>query len=41
MMSMPSSFVRWEYGFTPEEDSQEAELYERYLKPQDWLQLES
>ncbi|MEZ9236256.1 oxygen-dependent coproporphyrinogen oxidase [Shewanella sp. 10N.286.52.A9] len=40
LMSMPP-LVRWEYGFTPEEDSQEAELYERYLKPQDWLQLES
>ncbi|OBT09943.1 coproporphyrinogen III oxidase [Shewanella sp. UCD-FRSSP16_17] len=39
LMSMPP-LVRWEYGFTPEEDSQEAELYERYLKPQDWLQLE-
>ncbi|GIU52932.1 oxygen-dependent coproporphyrinogen oxidase [Shewanella sp. KT0246] len=40
LMSMPP-LVRWEYGFTPEEDSQEAELYERYLKPQDWLKLES
>ncbi|MDO6619115.1 MULTISPECIES: oxygen-dependent coproporphyrinogen oxidase [unclassified Shewanella] len=40
LMSMPP-LVRWEYGFTPEEGSQEAELYERYLKPQDWLKLES
>ncbi|MCU7375021.1 coproporphyrinogen III oxidase [Paucibacter sp. O1-1] len=29
--------VRWEYAFTPEEGSAEAELYEVYLKPQDWL----
>ncbi|MFC3188419.1 oxygen-dependent coproporphyrinogen oxidase [Shewanella intestini] len=36
LMSMPP-LVRWEYGFTPEPDSPEAELYEVYLKPQDWL----
>ncbi|NKF51837.1 oxygen-dependent coproporphyrinogen oxidase [Shewanella sp. WXL01] len=40
LMSMPP-LVRWEYGFTPEEGSEEAELYERYLKPQDWLGLEA
>ncbi|MFT6976479.1 MAG: coproporphyrinogen III oxidase [Shewanella psychromarinicola] len=36
LMSMPP-LVRWEYAFTPEEDSPEAELYDIYLKPQDWL----
>jgi coproporphyrinogen III oxidase len=38
LMSMPP-LVRWEYGFTPEEGTPEAELYEYYLKPQDWLGL--
>ncbi|ABE53327.1 Coproporphyrinogen oxidase [Shewanella denitrificans OS217] len=37
LMSMPP-LVRWEYGFTPAAGSVEAELYEVYLKPQDWLQ---
>jgi len=36
LMSMPP-LVRWEYAFTPEQGSPEAELYEIYLKPQDWL----
>lgn len=36
LMSMPP-LVRWEYDFTPEEGTPEAELYETYLKPQDWL----
>lgn len=36
LMSMPP-LVRWQYGFTPEAGSAEAELYEQYLKPQDWL----
>ncbi|WP_350432179.1 oxygen-dependent coproporphyrinogen oxidase [Shewanella sp. H8] len=36
LMSMPP-LVRWEYGYAPEEDSPEAELYDIYLKPQDWL----
>ncbi len=36
LMSMPP-LVRWEYAFTPEEGSAEAELYDVYLKPQDWL----
>ena len=40
LMSMPP-LVRWEYGFTPEEGTPEAELYEYYLKPQDWLKLNS
>ena len=36
LMSMPP-LVRWQYGFQPEQGSAEAKLYERYLKPQDWL----
>jgi coproporphyrinogen III oxidase len=36
LMSMPP-LVRWEYAFTPEEGTAEAELYDIYLKPQDWL----
>ncbi|WP_372628026.1 oxygen-dependent coproporphyrinogen oxidase [Arsukibacterium sp.] len=36
LMSMPP-LVRWQYGFQPEQGSAEALLYERYLKPQDWL----
>ncbi len=36
LMSMPP-LVRWEYGYQPEPCSAEALLYERYLKPQDWL----
>jgi coproporphyrinogen III oxidase len=35
LMSLPP-LVRWEYGFTPEPDSPEAELYNTFLKPQDW-----
>ncbi|UJF22227.1 oxygen-dependent coproporphyrinogen oxidase [Shewanella sp. OMA3-2] len=38
LMSMPP-LVRWEYGFTPEDGTPEAELYDYYLKPQDWLGL--
>lgn len=37
LMSMPP-LARWEYMFTPEPGSEEAVLYEHYLKPQDWLQ---
>ena len=39
LMSMPP-LVRWQYGFQPEAGSAEAQLYERYLKPQDWLKLQ-
>jgi coproporphyrinogen III oxidase len=35
LMSLPP-LVRWEYGYQPEPDSPEAELYNRFLKPQDW-----
>ena len=38
LMSMPP-LVRWEYDFTPEAGSLEANLYESYLKPRDWLSL--
>lgn len=38
LMSMPP-LVRWQYGYQPEADSAEAQLYQRYLQPQDWLKL--
>ena len=40
LMSLPPQ-VRWEYGWTPEPGSPEAELYQDYLQAQDWLELES
>jgi len=36
LMSMPPN-VRWRYNWQPEPGSPEAELYEKYLKPQDWI----
>ena len=36
LMSLPP-LVRWEYGWTPEPGSREAELYDVYLQPRDWL----
>ncbi len=36
LMSMPP-LVRWQYAYSPEAGSAEAELYDNYLKPQDWL----
>ena len=36
LMSLPP-MVRWEYGYKPEPNSAEAELYETFLKPQDWV----
>lgn len=36
LMSMPP-LVRWEYNFTPQSGSAEANLYDNYLKPIDWL----
>lgn len=36
LMSLPP-LVRWEYNWQPEPGSPEAELYEVFLKPQDWL----
>lgn len=35
LMSLPP-LVRWDYNFQPEPDTAEAELYEVFLKPQDW-----
>ncbi len=36
LMSLPP-LVRWEYDWKPEPGSPEAELYEKFLKPQDWV----
>jgi coproporphyrinogen III oxidase len=35
LMSLPP-LVRWEYGYQPEPNTPEAELYDTFLKPQDW-----
>lgn len=35
LMSLPP-LVRWEYSYQPEPNTHEAELYETFLKPQDW-----
>jgi coproporphyrinogen III oxidase len=40
LMSLPP-MVRWEYGYQPEPETPEAVLYETFLKPQDWLALET
>ncbi len=36
LMSLPP-LVRFEYNWSPEPGTPEAELYERFLKPRDWL----
>ena len=36
LMSLPPK-VRWEYNWSPEENSLEKDLYDNYLKPRDWL----
>jgi coproporphyrinogen III oxidase len=36
LMSLPP-LVRWEYDYHPEPNTPEAQLYEVFLKPQDWL----
>lgn len=36
LMSLPP-LVRWEYGYQPEPASPEAQLYDTFLKPQDWV----
>lgn len=36
LMSLPP-LVRWEYDWQPEPGTPEAELYEVYLKPRDWI----
>ena len=38
LMSMPP-LARWQYNWSPEPVSPEAVLYERYLKPQNWLDI--
>ncbi len=38
LMSMPP-LVRWEYGWQPQPGSPEADLYQNYLRPRDWLGL--
>lgn len=39
LMSLPPR-VRWEYDWSPEPGSPEAELYTNYLRPRDWLKQE-
>ena len=36
LMSLPP-LVRWEYDYRPEPGSAEAELYQRFLPPRDWV----
>ncbi|MGH8397925.1 MAG: oxygen-dependent coproporphyrinogen oxidase [Gammaproteobacteria bacterium] len=36
LMSLPPE-VRWEYDWKPEPNTPEAELYEKFLKPRDWV----
>lgn len=36
LMSLPP-LVRWEYCYQPEANTPESELYEVFLKPQDWI----
>lgn len=38
LMSMPPE-VTWSYKYEPEPNTPEAELYERFLVPQDWLNI--
>ncbi len=38
LMSLPPE-VRWGYDWKPEPGSKEAELYDFYLKPQNWLEV--
>jgi coproporphyrinogen III oxidase len=40
LMSLPP-LVKWRYNWQPEPGTDEAKLYEVFLKPQDWLRLES
>lgn len=36
LMSLPP-IVNWKYNYSPEKGTEEARLYERYLKPRDWI----
>ena len=38
LMSLPP-LVRWQYDHKPEPNSAEAELYDVFLKPQDWIEV--
>jgi coproporphyrinogen III oxidase len=40
LMSLPP-LVRWDYNWHPEPGTTEAELYEIFLKPQDWANMHS
>ncbi|NES83411.1 MAG: oxygen-dependent coproporphyrinogen oxidase [Moorea sp. SIO2B7] len=40
LMSLPP-LVRWEYCYEPEPNTPESELYETFLKPQDWVNWQS
>lgn len=37
LMSLPP-LVRWQYNYQPEQNTPEGELYEVFLKPQNWLE---
>jgi len=39
LMSLPP-LVKWRYNWSPESGTPEADLYENYLKPRDWLEEE-
>ena len=39
LMSLPP-LVRWEYGYSPEEGTEEARLMVDFLRPRDWLGAE-
>ena len=39
LMSMPPE-VTWSYGWEPEKNSTEEDLYQNYLLPVDWLEIE-
>ncbi|MBA4502937.1 oxygen-dependent coproporphyrinogen oxidase [Marinobacterium marinum] len=38
LMSLPPE-VRWDYDWKPEPGSEEAQLYDRYLQPRNWLEV--
>ena len=40
LMSLPPR-VRWEYNWQPEAGSTEQKLYDEYLRPRDWLNIEA
>jgi coproporphyrinogen III oxidase len=40
LMSLPP-LVRWEYAYQPEPGTPEAELYDTFLKPQDWVNFKN